>query len=431
VILYGKVYDVSFFEKQPGGKCLANWSKVTGFLQDHPGGAQAILRYGGRDATDDFDLIHPLETFKQIESTYIGLCKQEERSSSAQASEPVDKIQLHRMLNLDEIEDGATKVVSKKAWAYYYSAADDKISKHLNTQAYRSILLRPRIFVDCQKCDLETTLLGEKVGLPLFVSPTAMARLGHSLGEAGIAQGCRPFGALQIIANNSSITPEDIVANAPSTQIFGWQLYVQLNRKSSEDMLARVNCLAQIKFVVLTLDAPVSGKREDDERINVQASTAGSISSQLFAGTDPSLTWSDTLEWLSQHTRKPVILKGIQTHEDALLATQYAPFVKAIVLSNHGGRSLDTAPPAVHTLLEIRKFCPTVFDQVEVWVDGGIRRGTDAIKALCLGARAVGIGRPALWGLAAGGVEGVERTLKSEKTIRNKWTVADSMASTH
>ncbi|CAG8060264.1 unnamed protein product [Penicillium salamii] len=388
--------------------------KVTGFLQEHPGGAQAILRCAGRDATEEFDLIHPAETLKDIESAYLGTSEPQETEHLPPNLNPEAKINLSELLNLDEIEDAATKVMSKKAWAYYYSASDDKISKLLNTQAYRSILLRPRIFVDCRNCDLDMTILGHKVGLPLFVSPTAMARLGHSTGEAGIAQGCRSFNALQIIANNSSVSPEDVVSGAAPTQVFGWQLYVQLNRKSSEDMLARVNRLDQIKFIVLTLDAPVSGKREDDERVNIQATSSGSISTQLFAGTDPSLTWSDTLKWLSRHTQKPVILKGIQTHEDALLATQYAPFIKAIVLSNHGGRSIDTAPPAVHTLLEIHKYCPSVFDQVEVWVDGGVRRGTDVIKALCLGAKCVGIGRPALWGLAAGGAEGVERALQSE-----------------
>jgi L-lactate dehydrogenase (cytochrome) len=321
---------------------------------------------------------------------------------------------MYSLLNLNEIEEAATRVINKKAWAYYYSAADDKISKSLNTEAYRSILFRPRVFVDCRTCELGTMLLGNKVGLPIFISPTAMARLGHPAGEKGIAEGCKSFDCLQIIANNSSLSPEQIVADAPTTQVFGWQLYVQLNRKSSEDMLARINRLDQIKFVVLTLDAPVSGKREDDERINIQPHSAGSVSTQLFAGTDPSLTWTETLQWLSEHTKKPIILKGIQTHEDALLAAQYTPLVKAIVLSNHGGRSLDTAPPAVHTLLEMRRYCPVVFDKLEVWVDGGIRRGTNAVKAMCLGAKAVGIGRPALWGLAAGGVEGVERTLQSQ-----------------
>jgi L-lactate dehydrogenase (cytochrome) len=109
----------------------------------------------------------------------------------------------------------------------------------------------------------------------------------------------------------------------------------------------------------------------------------------------------------------PIVLKGIQTHEDAYIASRH-PLIKAIILSNHGGRAVDTAPPAVHTLLEIRKYCPEVFDRVEVWIDGGIRRGTDVVKALCLGAKAVGIGRAPLYGLGAGGEEGVARVLNSK-----------------
>ncbi|KAK3060644.1 hypothetical protein LTS18_008079 [Coniosporium uncinatum] len=132
----------------------------------------------------------------------------------------------------------------------------------------------------------------------------------------------------------------------------------------------------------------------------------------LFAGTAPDLTWKTTLPWLAKHTDLPIVLKGLQTHEDAFLAAQYAPQVRGIILSNHGGRALDTAPPAIHTLLEIRKYCPEVLEKLEVYVDGGIRRGTDVVKALCLGARAVGVGRSALFGLGAGGREGVERVLK-------------------
>ncbi|KAB8240846.1 FMN-dependent dehydrogenase-domain-containing protein [Aspergillus flavus] len=396
VVLYGKVYD------------------VTHFLSSHPGGAQAILRVSGRDATDDFDPIHPPETMDSIQSARIGSLSLDEKSPCAtQTKDTSDEIDVSTLLNLDEIEKAATNVISKRAWAYYYSAADDKITKDFNTQVYRSLLLRPRVFVDCRKCDVETELLGWKVGLPIYVSPTAMARLGHPRGEAGIAEACGALGALQIIANNSSLSPEQVVAKALPTQVFGWQLYVQLDRRASEAMLARVNRLDEIKFVILTLDAPVSGKREDDERINVKSHPAGSVSAQLFAGTDPSLTWNETLEWLSRHTKKPIIFKGLQTHEDVAIAARYTPLVQAVILSNHGGRSLDTAPPAVHTLLEVRKFCPHVFKKMEVWVDGGIRRGTDVVKALCLGAKAVGIGRPALWGLGAGGVKGVERTLQS------------------
>ncbi|EHL02017.1 putative Cytochrome b2, mitochondrial [Glarea lozoyensis 74030] len=137
----------------------------------------------------------------------------------------------------------------------------------------------------------------------------------------------------------------------------------------------------------------------------------GGVGKSLFFGTAADLTWKDTLKWLEQQTDLPIVLKGLQTHEDAYMAAQF-PQVKAIILSNHGGRALDTAPPAVHTLLEIRKYCPEVFSRLEVWVDGGIKRGTDVVKALCLGAKAVGVGRAALFGLGAGGTEGVERTFE-------------------
>jgi isopentenyl diphosphate isomerase/L-lactate dehydrogenase-like FMN-dependent dehydrogenase len=345
-------------------------------------------------------------------------------SDKTSEEEPID---LQSLLNLDEIEAVATKRLSPKAWAYYFSASDDLFSKAFNGAIYRKILLRPRIFVDCVRCDTSTTLLGHRVGLPLYVSPAALARLGHPSGEKGIAEGISSFGALQIISHNASMTPEEIVANCQEHQIFGWQLYVQNDRTKSEAMLARINALAPIKFIVLTLDAPVPGKREHDEKIGsigkgapvsgskpkaAQANSQGGVGKGLFFGTAADLTWKSTLAWLKLHTHLPIILKGVQTHEDAYLAMQFAPQVRGIILSNHGGRALDTAPPAVHTLLEIRKYCPEVFSRLEVWVDGGIKRGTDVVKALCLGAKAVGVGRAALYGLAAGGPEGVKRTVE-------------------
>ena len=316
-------------------------------------------------------------------------------------------------------------------------------SKELNNRIYRQILLRPRIFIDCIKCDTRTTILGHKVNVPFFVSPAAMARLGNPAGEHGIAKACATYNALQIISNNASQTAEQVLEGAGPDQMFGWQLYVQTERKKSEDQLQRLKKMPQIKFVCLTLDAPVPGKREHDERNkNVganlpvrsavqegsasttspdpQAASApgpakkggASVALALFAGTASDLTWKTTLPWLKKHTDLPIVLKGIQTHEDAYLASLHAPQVKGIILSNHGGRAVDTAPPAIHTLLEIRKYCPEVLSRVEVYVDGGIKRGTDIVKALALGARAVGLGRAPLFGLGAGGQEGVERVLE-------------------
>lgn len=409
---------------------------VTDFLPSHPGGSKIILKLAGADATDEYDPIHPPGTLQENLDPKYKLGKFDASTATKPQAEKPEKKQegsppMQNLLNLDEIEEVATKQISNKAWAYYYSAADDLTSKSFNNLVYRQILLRPRVFVDCTKCDTSTTLLGQKVGIPLYVSPAAMARLAHPAGERGIAEGISQFGAMQIVSNNASMTPEQIVEGSLPGQIFGWQLYVQNDRKKSEDMLKRINKMSdKYKFICLTLDAPVPGKREHDERgqlvgasipVSSGVKTAdepkrpggGGVGQQLFWGTAADLTWKPTLAWLAQHTSLPIVLKGLQTHEDAYLAAQFAPQVKAIILSNHGGRALDTAPPAVHTLLEIRKYCPEVFSRIEVWVDGGIKRGTDVVKALCLGATAIGVGRAALFGLGAGGVEGVERTFES------------------
>jgi L-lactate dehydrogenase (cytochrome) len=421
---------------------------VTSFLPSHPGGSKIILRLSGEDATEEYDPIHPPGTLEESlpASACLGPVDASTLPKKAEATaktsdEPLLSVQ--NCLNLDEIEALATKKLSKKAWAYYYSAGDDLLSKHFNNTVYRSILLRPRVFVDCTNCNASTTLLRSfKVQIPIFVSPAAMARLGHPAGEHGIAQACSKFGALQIISNNSSMSPEQIVEGVDPDQHFGWQLYVQNERTKSEKMIQRIHALPNIKFICLTLDAPVPGKREHDEReaqsIGAKLSNpsaikkaegagatfsdaegvggTGAVGKALFAGTAPDLTWKNTLPWLAKHTRLPIVLKGIQTHEDAYLASLYAPQVAGIILSNHGGRALDTAPPSIHTLLEIRKYVPEVFERIDVWIDGGIKRGTDVVKALALGAKAVGIGRAALFGLGAGGVEGVERTLDILKT---------------
>ncbi|QDS76667.1 hypothetical protein FKW77_000150 [Venturia effusa] len=421
VILYNKVYD------------------VTSFLSEHPGGSKIILKLSGTDATDEYDPVHPPGTLEEslpasacLGTVDTATLPRKAEATASTSDEPLIGVQ--DCLNLDEIEALATKRISKKAWAYYYSAGDDLLSKQLNNSVYKSILLRPRVFVDCTRCDPSTTLLKSfKFGIPIFISPAAMARLGHPDGEQGIARACAKFNALQIISNNSSMTPEQVTAGAPSGQYFGWQLYVQEERSKSEKMIERIHKIPNVKFICLTLDAPVPGKREHDEREaqNVGAKLpnpsslkktedfsdaegiggSGAVGKALFAGTAPDLTWKTTLPWLAKHTNLPIVLKGIQTHEDAYLASLHAPQVQGIILSNHGGRALDTAPPSIHTLLEIRKYVPEVFHRIDVWIDGGIKRGTDVVKALALGAKAVGLGRAALFGLGAGGTEGVERTL--------------------
>ncbi|KAH8155498.1 uncharacterized protein LAJ45_00508 [Morchella importuna] len=413
---------------------------VTYFLDSHPGGSKIILKLAGQDATSEYDPIHPPGTLEEnlTPSQILGPIDPSTLSSPSSSTTPKSTIPtppippLEEQLNIDDFAHTAERILPPKSWAYYSSASDDLITKHHNNTAYKQILLRPRIFRDVKDVDTTTTICGSPSSLPIFVAPAAMARLAHPTGEAGIAEACGAQGVIQCVSNNASLRPEQIVAARKSTgQPLWFQLYVQIERSKSEALLQRINTLG-FTAIVLTLDAPTPGKREADERVKFGGESAvsgtsgegGGVKSAtavkseglgraLFAGTSPSLTWED-LKWLRSQTHLPIILKGLQTHEDAAIAASRECRelgVTGIILSNHGGRGADTAPPPVYTLLEIRRHVPEVLRRLEVYVDGGIRRGTDVVKALCLGATAVGIGRPALFGLSGYGPEGVERVL--------------------
>ncbi|KAL7623754.1 hypothetical protein AAE478_005307 [Parahypoxylon ruwenzoriense] len=360
MILHGKVYD------------------ITSFVPKHPGGRSILLKNAGQDASAAFDSVHPVEILEEYlkpdqflgevqsgEMIEIARPRESKPSTQSEPEAPSSSAMppLESMLSIAEIESYAMQRLSPKAISYYVSATDDMLTKVANGQIYRSILLRPRIFVDCTECSLETSILGNKVGLPIYVSPAAVAKLAHPAGEAGIAEACSKFNALQIISKNASMSPPAIVSAGPRA-VFAWQLYVLKDISATERTLAQIRKIPQIKFIVLTLDAPFPGKREADERFKM-AEVAGGAPPQVW-GTKSALTWRKTLEWLSKHTSLPIVLKGIQTHEDA----------------------------------------------IDVLVDGGIKRGTDVVKALALGAKGVGIGRAALYGLSVGGEKGVERVLK-------------------
>ncbi|OHE93328.1 FMN-dependent dehydrogenase [Colletotrichum orchidophilum] len=407
MVIHGKVYD------------------ITSFLPSHPGGKAILLKNAGKDATAAFDAVHPIELLEeylrpdQLMGTFEVAASEappqtngppadvpSNSSPSPESSEGVPPVS--QILSISEMEQYALQKLSPKAISYYASGTDDEVTKIANGTIFRSILLRPRVFVDCTRCSLSTSLLGNPVGMPIYVSPAAMAKLAQPIGEAGIAAACSKFKGLQIISKNASMSPSAIVQAGPDAT-FAWQLYVLKDIEATERTLAQIRAIPQIKFIVLTLDAPFPGKREADERFKM-AEVAGGGPPGVW-GTESALTWKRTLTWLVKHTSLPIVLKGIQTHEDAYAATLF-PSVKGIIISNHGGRALDTTMTPVQVLLEIRKFCPEVFDKIDVLIDGGIKRGTDVVKALALGAKGVGIGRAALYSLAVGGQAGVERALQ-------------------
>ncbi|KAL2670176.1 hypothetical protein Neosp_015057 [[Neocosmospora] mangrovei] len=349
-------------------------STVTSFLGAHPGGKAIILRHAGTDATNAFEEVHPIELLDEyltaehlVGELDVGAREKTKNEQTTTESPPMETI-----LNIEEMERLALERLSPKALAYYASGTDDEITKVANGTIFKSILLRPRVFIDCTHCSLSTTLLGNRVGMPIFVSPAAMAKLAHPSGEVGIAKACSKVNALQIISKNASISVVDIVRAGPNA-VFGWQLYVLKDIKATERTLAQIRAIPQIKFIVLTLDAPFPGKREADERYKATEPPRA-------WGTESALTWHKTLAWLTTQTDLPIVLK---------------------------------------VLLEIRKFCPQIMSQVEIWLDGGIKRGSDVVKALALGARGVGLGRAALYGLAVGGEDGVSRSLQilADETI--------------
>ncbi|GIZ41882.1 hypothetical protein CKM354_000517100 [Cercospora kikuchii] len=330
-----------------------------------------------------------------------------------------EKPDLDSLISVHDFEDVARNALAPKTWAFYSSAATDLVSHQANLMCHRKLLLRPRVLRDVRKVKTKRKILGHESSIPVFFSPAAMAKLAHPEGEIAVARACGNQRIVQIVSSNASYPLADIVSAGSPSQHFWLQLYVNSERHKTEQLLQHARELG-VKAVVVTVDAPVPGKREADERIaaeNVAAAISGAVATNDKKGgglgrvmakyIDASLNWED-LAWIRRVSGLPVVLKGIQTASDAQKAADYG--VEAILLSNHGGRSLDTTQPAMVTLLEMHKCCPDVFQKLEVYVDGGFTRGTDVLKAVALGATAVGIGRPWLYSLCYG-QEGVEHLI--------------------
>ncbi|KKY23884.1 putative mitochondrial cytochrome b2 [Phaeomoniella chlamydospora] len=409
---------------------------LTEFAPQHPGGAAIILKYGGRDATEPYNEIHApsiirdtLNPSKHIGSVDKSTITPEWQRPPPQATKQLqrhEKPPLYSIINTFDFETIASETAPAKTWAFYSSAATDLITRDLNRSLYNRIFFRPRVMRDVSQVDTTTTILGQSVSSPFMVAPAAMVKLIHPEGEKGIATACASKGIIQCISTNSSFPLTEICSEVPDHPFF-FQLYVNKDRPKSEALLQQINSLPNVKAIFVTCDAAMAGKREGDERVKADESVGvamtdskakndkkGGSYGRLMGGyIDNKLNWND-IAWLRKNTKLPLVLKGIMTAADAKLAAEYG--LDGILLSNHGGRNLDTSPPAIITLLEIHKLFPEVLDQLEIFVDGGVRRGTDILKALCLGAKGVFLGRPFLF--AAGyGQEGVEHLIDSTFTL--------------
>jgi 4-hydroxymandelate oxidase len=319
--------------------------------------------------------------------------------------------------NVDDYEALARERMPHASFEYYAGGAGDERTLAANREAFGRIVLRPRVLVDVSRIDLATEIVGTPVNLPVLLAPTAFNRLAHPDGEAAVARAAGASGTLLIASTLSTCSLEEIAAAATGPLWF--QLYVYKDREVTRELVARAEA-AGYKAIVLTVDTPLLGRRERDLRNrfvlpegltirNLEPALAqaarwsptSSFSAYVRDLFDASLSW-DAVEWLRSITRLPVLLKGIVTAEDAQLAVNAG--VAGLVVSNHGGRQLDGAPATIDALPEV---VDAVAGRMPVLMDGGVRRGADVLKALALGARAVLIGRPYLWALAADGETGV------------------------
>ena len=321
-------------------------------------------------------------------------------------------------INLYELETIAEQTLAQSEWDYVAGGATDEITLARTRNVFDHIALRPRMLAGIPDADLTTSVLGETIPAPIMLSPCGGHRRAHEQGELATTKGAGAFGTIHAISANCSYAPEEVarVASAP----LWYQTYFYRDREQTADRvkMAEHNGYSAI---CVTLDAVWAPKRERnirntytrqpraDEAKIAPAETAkpqGKFDAGMSSrrAVDPGATWDD-VAWLRSITKLPLVFKGVITREDAALCSEHG--VDALIVSNHGGRNLDTPIPTIEALPEVT----AAAGNVEVYLDGGIRRGTDVVKALALGAKAVMVGRPLFWGLAYAGAEGVAHML--------------------
>ncbi len=319
-------------------------------------------------------------------------------------------------MDLHDLDARARALLTEQAYDYYAGAADDERTLAANVTSWTDLRLRPRVLRDVSAIDTSTTVLGTPVALPLLVAPMAAQRMAHDEGERATAVGAAAAGSVMIASTIATVSLEDVAAAAPGAPRW-FQLYIRKDRGWARELVQRAEA-AGYAAIVLTVDLPVLGRRRRDERhppglpdgLVMANMPEASGNGQWLAATsrddlDPALT-PDDIGWVREQTILPVLVKGVLRGDDALACV--AAGAVGVIVSNHGGRQLDTAITGAQALPDV---VAAIGDRAEVYVDGGIRSGTDVLKAVALGARAALVGRPVLWGLAIDGAEGVRAVL--------------------
>ncbi len=310
-------------------------------------------------------------------------------------------------INVQQYEALARARIEPGAWAFYSSGADDEVTLRANRRAFERVHLLPRMLRGVRKADLRATVLGTSVSMPILVAPTALQGLACAEGECATAQAAGNLGTLMVASTESTRSLEEIAAAATGPLWF--QLYVYRGRRLVEPLVRRAEA-AGFRAIVLTVDLPRLGNRERSPYPgwSLPPAARGNFPTDMRAEDeeDEALSWED-IAWLRSLTNLPILLKGILRPDDAALAVEHG--AAGIIVSNHGGRQLDGVPASIEALPAVVE---AVEGRVEVYMDGGVRRGTDVLKALALGARAVLVGRPILWGLGVDGAAGAQHVLE-------------------
>ncbi|KAL5537442.1 hypothetical protein UlMin_045940 [Ulmus minor] len=325
-------------------------------------------------------------------------------------------------VNVNEFRELAREVLPKMYYDFHTGGAEDEYTLKQNIQAFQRIMLRPRVLVDVSKIDMSTTVLGYKISAPIMIAPTSRQQLAHPEGEVATARAAAASNTIMVMSFSSSCTVEEVASSCNAVRFF--QLYIFKRRDVSAQLVRRAE-RSGFKAIVLTVDNPRIGRREADIKnkmisprlknfeglisVEVDSDKGSNLEAYANSTLDDSLCWED-ISWLKSITKLPILIKGVLTHEDARKAVEVG--VDGIVVSNHGARQLDYSPPTISVLEEVVQ---AVRGRVPVLFDGGVRRGTDVFKALALGAKAVLIGRPVIYGLASMGETGVKKVIEMLK----------------
>ncbi|KAF2095013.1 mitochondrial cytochrome-like protein b2 [Rhizodiscina lignyota] len=423
---------------------------VTSFVDEHPGGPSLILKYAGADASEAFNEVHTQQTLDEHMTQGQCLGKltgnpsalaQPKKSTTGNTGSENEIPPIVSMVMTHDFEPVAKALLSDRAFTYVhsFSSLEDRINSYHRT--WSSLSFRPRVMRNVEHVNSTRCMLSHQSRFPFFIAPMGLAGSMHSDAERVVARGAAQKATHYCVSTSATLTHDVIMesfrtAQAESnmrdrSQLF-LQLYVNSNQKITQDFLRRARALGY-KGLFITVDTHILGKRIQDRRLQsrelIEAGiTERPVGNLVSDGKDgkakdgrpqtggrsrpgvisQALNWDD-LKWIRKEWDGPIVLKGIQSAADAKMA--YDTGCQGIYLSNHGGRQLQDAPSSLETLLEIRSMAPEILGRMEIYCDGSFRTGADILKALCLGATSVAVGRPFMYAAAVYGVKGIERVI--------------------